>query len=107
MVRNLTHGLLLRSGVFYFRMDVQIAKNKYKSIRRSLHTTNLYTAIERLNHMKRLINTFNTLTQKEQAEFIKFYTGGKETITEEEQKELENGDTSSIIYTAFDAWMAK
>ena len=107
MVRNLTQGLLLRSGVFYFRMDVKIAKNKYKSIRRSLHTTNLYTAIERLNHMKRLINTFNTLTPKEQAEFIKFYTGGKETITEEEQKELENGDTSSIIYTAFDAWMAK
>ncbi len=107
MVRTLTQGLLLRSGVFYFRMDVKIADNKYKSIRRSLHTTNVYTAIKRLNYMKRLINTFNTLTPEEQTEFIKFYTGGEETLTEEEQKELENGDTSSIICTAFDTWMAR
>ncbi|MBQ6027254.1 MAG: hypothetical protein IJL21_01740, partial [Alphaproteobacteria bacterium] len=88
-------------------MDVKIADNKYKSIRRSLHTTNVYTAIKRLNYMKRLINTFNTLTPEEQTEFIKFYTGGEETLTEEEQKELENGDTSSIICTAFDTWMAR
>lgn len=107
MVRNLTNGLLLRSGVFYFRMDMKISRNRYKSIRRSLHTTNLYTAIQRLNQMKNFINTFSKLSQEEQKEFIKFYTGGEETLTEEEQKELENGDTSSIICAALDVWMAQ
>ena len=107
LVRNLTQGLLLRSGVFYFRMDVKLSNNKYKSIRRSLHTTNVYTAIKRLNYMKHLINTFNELEPEEQAEFIKFYTGGEETLTDEERRELETGDTSSIICTAFDAWVAK
>lgn len=107
LVRNLTHGLLLRSGIFYYRIDVKVANNKYKSIRCSLHTTNLYTAILRLNQMKRLMRSFAELSPEEQTEFIKFYTGGEEKLTDEEKQELESGDSSSIINTAFDAWVAK
>lgn len=107
LVRNLTQGLLLRSGIFYFRMDVKVANNKYKSIRRSLHTTNVYTAIKRLNYMKHLITKFNELTPEEQADFIRFYTGGEETLTAEEKQDLEAGNAVSIISHAFDIWVAK
>lgn len=107
LVRKLTHGLLLRSGVFYYRIDVRVANGKYKSLRRSLRTANVYTAIQRLNHMKHLMKAFTELSPEEQAEFIKFYTGGEDTLTEDEKRELETGDTASIICTAFDAWVAK
>ncbi|MBO4582924.1 MAG: tyrosine-type recombinase/integrase [Alphaproteobacteria bacterium] len=57
--------------------------------------------------MKHLINTFNELTPEEKADFIKFYTGGDGNLTDEEKRELESGDTTSIICTAFDIWVAK
>ena len=107
LVRNFTRGLLLRNGIFYFRMDIKVSGNKYKSIRRSLHTADFHTAIQKAEQMKRLVRAFSELSSEEQADFIRFYTRDNTHLTEEEKRDLEINDGISIISIAFDVWQAK
>ena len=99
---------MVRSGVYYFRLDVRCAGGRYKSIRHSLRTKDLYQAIQGVEFMKNFMRTYNDLPPEEQADFVKWYTredNGK--LEPEEKQSLIAGDCTSIIGIAYDAWMAQ
>lgn len=108
VVRILPTGLMIRSGVYYFRIDTRVADGKYKSIRYSLRTKDLEQAIQGVEYMKNFMKTYKDLSPQEQMDFIKWYThenNGK--LTPEEEQELATGDCTSIIKIAYDAWMTQ
>ena len=105
MVRNIPKGLMLRSGVYYFRQDVKNADGKYKSIRVSLRTKDLGIALRRLETMKKFMRDYDELTPEEKTEFAKYYSGGELTQIEDSTLEkLRNKDM--LVRFFYDQWMA-
>ena len=108
MVRFLPTGLMVRSGVYYFRLDVRDADGKYKSIRHSLRTKDIEQAIQGVEFMKSFMKTYKDLTPAEQADFIKWYTHEDNgNLEPKEERDLVAGDCTSIIGIAYDAWMVQ
>lgn len=74
VVRILPTGLMVRSGVYYFRIDARGTDGKYKSVRHSLRTKDLEQAIQVVEYIKNFMKTYKDLTTAERADFIKWYT---------------------------------
>ena len=105
LVRKMARGLMLRSGIFYFRQDVKGADGKYRSIRRSLQTSDLHTALRRLEQMKKFMRDYDDLSPEEQTDFAKFYTGGE--LSQIENSTLEKlRDKDMLVRFFYDQWMA-
>ena len=102
----MARGLMLRSGVFYFRRDVKGMDGKYRSIRRSLRTSDFHTALRRLEQMKKFMRDYDDLSPEEQDEFAKFYTGGE--LSQIEDSTLEKlRDKDMLVRFFYDQWMAQ
>ena len=100
-----TKNLVLRNGIFYFRLDVKQSNGKYKSIRRSLGTTDLRVALARARRIKRPVMTYKDMTPEELAAFARWYNNGKATLTKKQIEDLSDETKITEIQLKADYWL--